>query len=90
MSQTLSGLQPTRDYTTRHSVTEGMSQNLSGPSAAVVSTVEVKNLPRRARLSTSEEDDNFQLAVVSGPANEKDDDNGDESSVLSLSASRSA
>jgi len=85
MSQTFSGVQPLFDYTSRLGATEGMSV-LSGP-AAEASTVGLQNLTRHAGLLTSEARGDSQLAVVPGTET-GDDDNQDDSSVLSLSVNR--
>ena len=83
MSQTFSGHHPAYDYMTGCNVTGGVSQ------LATPATSDIEPL---SRLLTAEPRDDSQLMAVTetGGDDDKDeyDDNGDESSVLSMSVNR--
>ena len=83
MSQTFSGHHPAYDYVAGCNVTGGVSQ---------LSTQAASDIEPLSRLLTAEPRDDSQLMPVTetgrGDDNDEYDDNGDESSVLSMSVNR--
>ena len=82
MSQTLSEHQPAYDYATRCSVTGGLPQ---------LYTQAASDVQHLSRLLTAQPREDSQLMAVTETGRDDDDeydDNGDESSVLSLSVNR--
>jgi len=83
LSQTFSGHQPAYDYVTGCNVTGGVSQS----SAQAASDVD----PLSGLLTAEPQDDSQLMAVTEAGRdddNDEYDDNGDESSILSMSVNR--